>query len=80
MSITIQEIGPDRFAQYGGIPSRFEVRSILRVEVMGTGLGGFRLVGRADLMSAAGESCWGPATLGSLWPGRRLPSSRRSFP
>lgn len=44
MSITIQEIGPDRFAQYGGIPSRFEVRSILRVEVMGTGLGGFQLV------------------------------------
>jgi ribosomal protein S18 acetylase RimI-like enzyme len=44
MSITIQEIGADRFSQYGRIPSRFEVQSILRVEVMGTGLGGFRLV------------------------------------
>lgn len=44
MSITIQEIGPDRFPHYGQIPSRFEVQSILRVEVTEGWPGGFRLV------------------------------------
>jgi streptothricin acetyltransferase len=44
MPITIQEIGPEQFSMYSSIPSRFEVRSILRVQVVGAGLGGFRLV------------------------------------
>lgn len=44
MSITIQEVGAGQLARYGDIPSRFEATSLLRVEVVGTGLGGFRLV------------------------------------
>lgn len=44
MSTAIEEIGPDRFPLYAGIPNWFEVRAILRVEVIGGGLGGLQLV------------------------------------
>jgi GNAT superfamily N-acetyltransferase len=36
----IEEISPDHLAEYASIPSRFEVRSILEVELVGGGLGG----------------------------------------
>jgi GNAT superfamily N-acetyltransferase len=44
MPIHILEIGPDRLDEYARIPSRFEVRSILRVELVDEGLGGMQLV------------------------------------
>ena len=40
----IQGIGPDQFSLYGAIPNWYRVESVLRVEVMDGGLGGFRLV------------------------------------
>jgi GNAT superfamily N-acetyltransferase len=43
MPIQIIEIGPDRLDEYAQIPSRFEVRSILQVELLDGGLGGMRL-------------------------------------
>jgi GNAT superfamily N-acetyltransferase len=44
MPIQIIDIGPDRLDEYARIPSRFEVRSILQVELVDGGLGGMRLI------------------------------------
>lgn len=44
MPITIEEIRADRFPLYDAIPTWFEVKSVLRVDDMQAGLGGFRLV------------------------------------
>jgi GNAT superfamily N-acetyltransferase len=41
--IEIVQIGEAQFALYDAIPSQFTVASLLRVEVIGGGLGGFRL-------------------------------------
>ena len=43
MSIEIQEIGVDLFPLYDAIPNWFRVESVLRVELVDGGLGGFRL-------------------------------------
>ena len=42
MSLDIQEIGVDLFPLYDAIPNCFRVKSVLRVEVVDGGLGGFR--------------------------------------
>ncbi len=44
MSNIIQEIVADPFPRYDAIPAWFKVESVFRVEVMGSGLGGLRLV------------------------------------
>jgi ribosomal protein S18 acetylase RimI-like enzyme len=44
MGVQISEVGADRLEQYGKIPIRFQVESVLRVELMDGGLGGIRLV------------------------------------
>jgi streptothricin acetyltransferase len=43
-SVTIQEIGADQLHLYAQVPIRFTVESVLRVEMIGGGLGGLRLV------------------------------------
>ena len=43
MKITIAEIGPERLAEYAGIPIALEVKTILEVELVDGGLGGMRL-------------------------------------
>ena len=43
MSIRILEINPVQLAEYGRIPSRFLVHSILEVDLVGDGLGGMIL-------------------------------------
>jgi len=43
MPVQIVEIGPERLADYASIPSRFEVKSILQVELVDGGLGGMLL-------------------------------------
>ena len=60
--MSIVEIPPESLPLYDGLPSRFEVRSILRVEAAAHGLGGFTFV-REDLAApyvkdydAGGES------------------------
>jgi GNAT superfamily N-acetyltransferase len=44
MALQIDMIGPDDYSLYDGIPSRFMVESVYRVEDIDRGLGGFRLV------------------------------------
>ena len=44
MPMTIQHITDEQFPLYDAIPSRFTVESVLRVDVVDGGLGGFRLV------------------------------------
>ena len=44
MPVNIQAIGVDLFPLYDAIPNWFRVESVFRVEVIGGGLGGFRLV------------------------------------
>ncbi|MBN1810999.1 MAG: GNAT family N-acetyltransferase [Anaerolineae bacterium] len=44
MPVTIREITADQFLLYDAIPNWFGVESVLRVEVIDGGLGGFRLV------------------------------------
>jgi len=44
MSGSIQQIGPDQYDLYATIPGWFWVKSVLRVEVVKGGLGGFKLV------------------------------------
>jgi len=44
MPISIQEIGVDLFPLYDAIPNWFRVESVFRVQVIGGGLGGLRLV------------------------------------
>lgn len=41
--IEIVEIGPERLAEYDALPSRFEVRSVLEIELVDGGLGGILL-------------------------------------
>ncbi|MBN1424165.1 GNAT family N-acetyltransferase [Candidatus Fermentibacteria bacterium] len=43
MNIVIEEIGADRYSLYDGIPARYTVESVFKVEVLDGGLGGFRL-------------------------------------
>jgi GNAT superfamily N-acetyltransferase len=43
MKISIEEISPERLAEYATIPSAFEVKSILEVELVQGGLGGMAL-------------------------------------
>jgi len=47
MTVTIQTIGTEQFSLYDAIPINFEVTSVLRVEVVDGGFGGFRLVEEA---------------------------------
>jgi len=42
--IRVEQTGPDRLSEYGRIPIAFEVREVLRVEPLGSGSIGFRLV------------------------------------
>jgi len=42
--IEVAQIGEAQFGLYDAIPSRFTVRSLFRVEPIGGGLGGFRLI------------------------------------
>lgn len=44
MGVVIEEIGADLYPLYDGIPAWYTVESVLRVEVVDGGLGGFRLV------------------------------------
>jgi GNAT superfamily N-acetyltransferase len=44
MSVLIREITADQFPLYDAIPNWFMVESVLRVDVIDGGLGGFRLV------------------------------------
>jgi streptothricin acetyltransferase len=44
MPITIQGISADQYPRYGAIPNSYRVTSVFRVEVIGGGLDGFRLV------------------------------------
>jgi GNAT superfamily N-acetyltransferase len=44
MDLTIQQIRAEAFSLYDTLPSRFAVTSVLRVDVVDGGLGGFRLV------------------------------------
>jgi GNAT superfamily N-acetyltransferase len=43
LGLVIEEIGPDRLCEYAEIPIAFEVKSILKVELIDGGLGGIRL-------------------------------------
>jgi GNAT superfamily N-acetyltransferase len=43
MITAIEEISPDHLAEYASIPSRFEVKSMLEVELVDGGLGGMLL-------------------------------------
>jgi GNAT superfamily N-acetyltransferase len=43
MTITIEEISPDRLNEYDRVPQRLEVKSILQVELVNKGLGGMLL-------------------------------------
>ncbi len=43
MITSIEEISPDRLAEYATIPSRFEVKSLLQVVLVDGGLGGMLL-------------------------------------
>ena len=44
MSFNIEEVGADRFPEYGAVPNWFEVRRVFRVDVVDGGLRGFGLV------------------------------------
>lgn len=44
MPLAIEEIGPESYPLYDAVPTAYTVESILRVEVVDGGLGGFRLV------------------------------------
>jgi streptothricin acetyltransferase len=44
VSLVIEEIGPESYPLYDAIPITYTVESVLRVEVVDGGLGGFRLV------------------------------------
>jgi GNAT superfamily N-acetyltransferase len=44
MPVTIREITADQFSLYDAIPNWFRVESVLRVEVVDGGLGGFRMI------------------------------------
>jgi GNAT superfamily N-acetyltransferase len=44
MEVVVEEIGPELFPWYDGIPSWYIVESVFRVEGVDGGLGGFRLV------------------------------------
>ncbi len=43
MSVQIVEVGPERLADYASVPIKFEVKSILQVELVEGGLGGMLL-------------------------------------
>jgi GNAT superfamily N-acetyltransferase len=44
MPVTIRQIDADQFSLYDTIPNWFRVESVLRVEVIDGGLGGFRMI------------------------------------
>jgi len=44
MSVVIREISADQFPLYDAIPNWFRVESVLRVEAVDGGLGGFRMI------------------------------------
>jgi GNAT superfamily N-acetyltransferase len=44
MALVIEEIGADHYPLYAAIPIAYAVESVLRVEVLDGGLGGFRLM------------------------------------
>lgn len=44
MTLVVREIGPEQYPLYDSIPTWFRVESVLRVEVIDGGLGGFGLV------------------------------------
>jgi hypothetical protein len=44
MALAIEEIGPESYPLYDAIPIAYTVESMLRVEAVDGGLGGFRLV------------------------------------
>ncbi len=44
MPLVIEEIGPESYPLYDAIPIAYTVESVLRVDVLDGGLGGFRLV------------------------------------
>jgi len=44
MTLVIEEIGPESYPLYDAIPIAYTVESMLRVDVLDGGLGGFRLV------------------------------------
>jgi GNAT superfamily N-acetyltransferase len=75
-SIQILEITPDRFYLYDAIANHFRVETVFRVQVVGGGLGGFRLVEEAVaepyIKDYGGNerdnpSCWAECYDASAW-------------
>jgi GNAT superfamily N-acetyltransferase len=44
MAVEIIEIGPDRLGDYARVPIAFQVKSLLKLDVVGSGLGGIKLI------------------------------------
>jgi GNAT superfamily N-acetyltransferase len=69
MPIQILEIGPDRLETYASVPSRFEVRSVFKVELIDGGLGGMRLQ-EAPVAQPYVKDYDGYAEVPTDWPGK----------
>ena len=67
MPVQIAQIGPERLGDYASIPSKFEVRSTLQVELIEGGLGGM-LLRQVPVESTNIKDDDGDGEIPSNWP------------
>ena len=70
MAVEIVDVGPDRLADYAGVPIAFQVESILKVDLVDGGLGGAKLTDVQIAPAYLKDYDAGPESGPLSWPGK----------